>query len=213
MQVLNIEGFNKRVIYYAAKVYVNQLKRGEISTDLEPVISLTIAYFTMFKEGEKIIIHFVLKEWDDSFVYPDRDLELFFVELPKFKKKLADLESIRDKWLDFMKHTNSLEIVPESMGVVPEINHAFTIANEVNLTPEELQQLENQERFILDRRGEIAFSREEGKREGREEGKKEGKRELIISLLERLLGEFDIKRKEGFNQLSSRQLEQLSQAM
>ncbi len=201
MQVLNIEGFNKRVIYYAAKVYINQLKRGEIYTDLEPVIYLTITDFRMFKESEKIITHFTFKEWDDSFVYPDRDLELFFVELPKFKKQLADLESITDKWLDFMKHTDSLEVVPESMEVVPEIHHAFTIANEANLTTEELQRLENQERFILDRRGAIAFSREEGKREGREEGREEGKRELIISLLERLLGKLDINIKEHFNQL------------
>lgn len=213
MPVLNIEGFNKGVIYYAAKVYVNQLRQGKIYVDLKPVISLTIADFTMFKESEKIITYFAFKEWDDSFVYPDRDLELFFVELPKFKKQLADLESITDKWLDFMKHTDSLEVVPESMEVVPEINHAFTIANKANLTTEELQRLENQERFILDRRGAIAFSREEGKREGRKEGREEGKRELIISLVEGLLGKLDINIKEHFNQLSSRQLEQLSQAM
>ena len=112
IQVLNIEDFNKWVIYYAAKVYVNQLKRGEIYADLESVIYLTITDFTMFKESEKIITYFAFKEWDDSFVYPDRDLEVFFVGLPKLKKKLADLESITDKWLDFMKHTNSLEIVP-----------------------------------------------------------------------------------------------------
>ncbi len=167
----------------------------------------------MFKESEKIITYFAFKEWDDSFVYPDRDLELFFVGLPKLKKKLADLESITDKWLDFMKHTNSWEIVPELMGVGPEINHAFTIANKANLTTEELQRLENQERFIIDRRGAIAFSREEGKREGREEGREEGKRELIISLLEGLLGELDLNTKERFNQLSSMELEQLSQAM
>ena len=73
--------------------------------------------------------------------------------------------------------------------------------------------MENQERFIIDRRGAIAFSREEGKREGREEGREEGKRELIISLLEGLLGELDLNTKERFNQLSSMELEQLSQAM
>ncbi|GGA24422.1 PD-(D/E)XK nuclease family transposase [Okeania sp. KiyG1] len=74
---------------------------------------------------------------------------------------MANLESITDKWLYFMKHTNSLEVVPESMEVVPEISQAFTIANEANLTIDELQQLEKQEQFILDRKGAIAFSKEE----------------------------------------------------
>ena len=61
------------------------------------------------------------------------------------------------------------------MGVGHEINHAFTIANEANLTPEELQQLEKQEWFIFDRRGAIYFSKEECKIEVREEGKKKVK--------------------------------------
>ncbi|NEO55813.1 MAG: Rpn family recombination-promoting nuclease/putative transposase [Okeania sp. SIO3B5] len=221
MQVLNIEGFNKQVIYYAAKVYVNQLQRGKIYTGLKPVISLTIADFTMFKESEKIITRFAFKEWDNSFVYPDSDIELFFVELPKFKKKLANLENITDKWLYFMKHTNSLEVVPESMELVPEISQAFTIANEANLTIDELQQLEKQEQFIIDRKGAIAFSkeegREEGKIEGREEGKiegrEEGRKELILSLIERLLGTIDANIKERFNQLSNRELEELIKIM
>ncbi|NEP07057.1 MAG: Rpn family recombination-promoting nuclease/putative transposase, partial [Okeania sp. SIO4D6] len=213
MQVLNIEGFNKRVIYYAAKVYVNQLQRGKVYTGLKPVISLTIADFTMFKESEKIITRFAFKEWENSFVYPDSDIELFFVELPKFKKKLANLENITDKWLYFMKHTNSLEVVPESMEVVPEISQAFTIANEANLTIDELQQLEKQEQFLLDRKGAIAFSKEEGREEGKIEGREEGKRELIINLIERLLGTIDSNIKERFNQLSNRELEELSQVM
>ncbi|NEP86977.1 MAG: hypothetical protein F6K18_09095 [Okeania sp. SIO2C2] len=70
--------------------------------DLKPVISLTIADFIMFQESEKIITHFAFKEWDNYFVYPDSDLELFFVELPKFKKKLANLETMTDKWLYFI---------------------------------------------------------------------------------------------------------------
>ncbi|NEQ72127.1 MAG: Rpn family recombination-promoting nuclease/putative transposase [Okeania sp. SIO2C9] len=213
MQVLNIEGFNKRIPYYAAKVYVNQLKRGEIYADLQPVISLTITDFTMFEKAKKIINRFVFKEWDDSFLYPDSDLEMFFVELPKFKKKLADLESITDKWLYFLKHTNNLEVVPESMGIVPEINHAFSIANEANLSPEELERMQSQERFILDRKGAIAFSRNEGREEGKREGREEGKRELIINLIERLLGTIDANTKECFNQLSNRELEELSQVM
>ncbi|MEI6065550.1 MAG: Rpn family recombination-promoting nuclease/putative transposase, partial [Pseudanabaena sp. ELA748] len=41
MQVLNVEGFEKRILYNAAKAYSGQLNIGEDYTDLEPVIALT----------------------------------------------------------------------------------------------------------------------------------------------------------------------------
>jgi hypothetical protein len=51
------------------------------------------------------------------FDYPNPELELFFVELPKFNKELADLETLTDKWIYFMKNTNQLEAVPETMEI------------------------------------------------------------------------------------------------
>jgi len=50
MQVLNVEGFEKRILYNAAKAYSNQLNIGEDYTILEPVIALTITDFAMFPE-------------------------------------------------------------------------------------------------------------------------------------------------------------------
>ena len=42
MQVLNHEGFEKRVLYNAAKNYSLQLKKGDAYHLLNPVIALTI---------------------------------------------------------------------------------------------------------------------------------------------------------------------------
>ncbi|MFN5725688.1 MAG: Rpn family recombination-promoting nuclease/putative transposase, partial [Pseudanabaena sp.] len=47
MQVLNVEGFQKRILYNAAKTYTNQLAIGDEYTDLQPVMALTIADFEM----------------------------------------------------------------------------------------------------------------------------------------------------------------------
>ena len=44
-QVLNVEGFEKRVLYNAAKTYAAQLDKGEQYTLLNPVIALTFADF------------------------------------------------------------------------------------------------------------------------------------------------------------------------
>ncbi|MDY7003574.1 MAG: PD-(D/E)XK nuclease family transposase [Cyanobacteriota bacterium] len=74
------------MLYNAAKAYSTQLDSGEDYTLLNPVIALTITDFEMFSGLDKIISRFLLKEKDYLIDYPVYDIELVFVELPKFTK-------------------------------------------------------------------------------------------------------------------------------
>ncbi len=167
MQVLNIEGFEKRILYNAAKAYSIQLGQGQDYTLLDPVIALTITDFEMFPELNQLISRFILKEKDFLVDYPNNDIELVFVELPKFHKSVEALESLADKWLYFLKCARQLDIVPESMNLVPEIKQAFEIANEINLTRDELEGMAKQEIFIHDQRNAIKKALNTGKTEGK----------------------------------------------
>jgi predicted transposase/invertase (TIGR01784 family) len=182
MQVLNVEGFEKRILYNAAKAYSIQLNRAEEYALLNPVIALTITDFQMF-DFEKMISSFVLKEKKLLTDYGDNDIELVFVELPKFKKKLEELETITDNWLYFMKTAKKLDSIPPSMEKITEINRAFQVAKEANLTPEELEELQQREIFIQDQFNAVKLARRLALEEGREEGKKEEKTEIAQQLL------------------------------
>jgi predicted transposase/invertase (TIGR01784 family) len=164
MQVLNIEGFEKRILYNAAKAYSIQLGIGQSYSQLNPVIALTITDFVMFPEINQLTSRFILKEKDFLIDYPIYDLELVFVELPKFDKALMALETLADKWLYFLKHALDLDVVPESMNLVPEIKQAFEFAREGNLSPEELDELEHQEFFIQDQHNAIVKALKQGER-------------------------------------------------
>ncbi len=201
MQVLNVAAFGKRVLYNAAKTYATQLKSGEGYSKLNPVIALTITDFVMFENRERVISHFVFKENEDLFDYPNHELELFFVELPNFHTELNDLETLTEKWIYFMKNTNQLETVPETMGIVPEIEKALTIANKANLSPQELDDLEKREMFLEDQRGAII------------KGRQEGKLELVMRLLERRVGEIAPDIQNRIRRLSIEQLENLGEAL
>ena len=155
MQVLNVEGFEKRILYNAAKAYSIQLDTGVDYTLLNPVIALTITDFEMFPNLDKVISRFVLKERDYLVDYLIYDIELVFVELPKFGKKLEELETLTDKWIYFLKNAKSLEVVPEPMAEVEAIKKAFEVANRADLTREELEDLEHQEIYIQDQRNAI----------------------------------------------------------
>jgi predicted transposase/invertase (TIGR01784 family) len=174
MQVLNIEGFEKRILYNAAKAYSIQLGIGQAYSLLNPVIALTITDFEMFPELNQLTSRFILKEKDLLIDNPIYDLELVFVELPKFDKAIADLETLADKWLYFLKHARDLDVVPESMNLVPEIKQAFEFAREGNLSPEELDDLEHQEFFIQDQRNAIVKALQQGLQQGIQQGEKQG---------------------------------------
>ncbi|HBY80808.1 MAG TPA: transposase, partial [Cyanobacteria bacterium UBA11148] len=136
--------------------------------------ALTITDFEMFKNFNQVISRFVFKEKEALFDYPNNELELVFVELPKFDKELHDLETLTDKWIYFMKNTASLEAVPQPMEIVPEIQKALRIANEANLSPEELEDLEKRVMFLEDQRGAVIKGIEEGRQRGIEEGRQQG---------------------------------------
>ena len=182
MQVLNVAAFEKRVVYNLAKTYANQLKIRDSYPRLQPVIALTITDFEMFKEQPDVISHFVFKEKEKLFDYPHLQVEMFFVELPKFKKELDELTTLTDKWIYFMKHTPDLEAIPASMETVPELEKAFQIANEANLSLKEFQDMEAQEAAIEEQRGIVSRGIEEGlerarvqlMQAGRQEGIQEG---------------------------------------
>lgn len=195
MQVLNVEGFEKRILYNAAKSYSIQLTTGQGYNLLNPVIALTITDFVMFADLPNVTSHFVLKEKDFLIDYPIYDIELIFVELPKFKKNLSELETIIDKWLFFLNNARKMQDVPSAMDNIPELKKAFYMANQANLNLDELEEQEKSEIFIQDQRGAITKaareSLEQGRQEGLAEGLAEGLQQKAYEIARKMLGVLD----------------------
>jgi predicted transposase/invertase (TIGR01784 family) len=191
MQVLNVEGFEKRILYNASKAYSTQLDIGEDYTILQPVIALTITDFEMFPELEQILSRFILKEKTYLTDYPVYDIELVFIELPKFKKELEELETITDKWLYFLKTARKLDAVPTVMDNEPAIKKAFAIASQANLSKQELDDLERRSIFIHDQRNAL----KKATRLGLEQGKKEGIQQGIQQGIEQGIEQGELKAK------------------
>ena len=208
MQVLNVEGFEKRILYNAAKAYSIQLDTGVDYTLLNPVIALTITDFEMFPNLDKVISRFVLKERDYLVDYLIYDIELVFVELPKFGKKLEELETLTDKWIYFLKNAKSLEVVPEQMGEVQAIRKAFEVANRADLTREELEDLEHQEIYIQDQRNAITKAVKQAVSQAVSQAMKEKALEIAKGLLD-VLDEATIAQTTG---LTVEEIQKLKQA-
>lgn len=205
IQLINVPSFGNRVLYNAAKSYSQQLTGKDRYERLKTVISLKIADFEMFENQPEFMSRFVFQEKEQQFECPDTAIELVFIELPKFSKELAALETTADKWIYFIKNTSTLETVPETLSAVPEIQKAFRIAREDNFTQEELKELQKQELWIQDQQIAIEIAREQVT--------KTAQLSLILRQLVRRLGTIQPETENCIRQLSVQELENLGEAV
>ena len=135
MQVLPEEFFDKRVLYYAAKAYSQQLNKGEKYHQLKPVIFLGILNFNFTTDSHYLSTHCIHNIETKEHIL--RDFRFTFAELPKFNKTESELQTIEDKWLFFLKYAKQLTAIPEVIREAA-IREAFEIVNSLNWDKETL---------------------------------------------------------------------------
>jgi predicted transposase/invertase (TIGR01784 family) len=102
--------------------------------------------------------------------------------LTKFKKVLAELETLGDKWIYFLCYASQLESVPTDLGEVGAIGHAFEVAQS-KLTRKELEALEKREMFLHDNRNAVLLAEKLAEKKGRKEGLQEGVQTIALNCL------------------------------
>ncbi|MDI6794897.1 MAG: Rpn family recombination-promoting nuclease/putative transposase, partial [bacterium] len=122
-----------------------------------------ISNYAIIKERSKVMI-----EKEALIKYSD-EIELIFIELPKFTKNEEELTSITDKWIYFIKNAGSLEYTPKALTEEVEIKKAFEIANTAGMTEAELEAQFKRHEFIYLQKNSIEFALKQGLKQGREE--------------------------------------------
>jgi predicted transposase/invertase (TIGR01784 family) len=136
MQVAEVNGFDKRVLYYASKSYSSQIDRGDLYEKLNPTFFIGILDFIVTQNDGYLSRHRILDiETGENFL---KDIEFNFIELPKFSKEETELTSIIDQWVYFIKNAENLELIPESVKD-EGLKNAYQDAAKHNWTKEELE--------------------------------------------------------------------------
>jgi predicted transposase/invertase (TIGR01784 family) len=79
-------------LYYAAKTYAYKKNKAEKYKNLKPVIFLGILNFNLFEGEECLTNHYIINQQTKN--RDIEDLELNFIELPKFLKKEEECEML-----------------------------------------------------------------------------------------------------------------------
>ncbi len=136
MQVAEVDGFDKRVLYYASKSYSAQIERGDLYEKLNPTFFIGILDFVITKNPDYISRHKIVDiKTGENLI---SDIEFNFIELPKFNKQETELNTIIDQWVFFIKNAENLEVIPENVKD-EGLKSAYEDADKHNWTKAELE--------------------------------------------------------------------------
>ncbi|PID63019.1 MAG: hypothetical protein CR974_02570 [Gammaproteobacteria bacterium] len=169
--------FKDRTLYYSTFPIVQQANRGSNwNFELRPVYTIAILDFAFDDEEDDVANKYrydvKLIEKETQQVFYDK-YTFIYLSMPKFTKKLEELETHFEKWLYAFKHLSELKAIPDALR--EEIFVKFFDAAEVaHLNPDEYITYEASLKAYWDRKSELSTTLEEGFEKGREEGREEG---------------------------------------
>ncbi len=188
MQMLAVPSFDKRILYYAAKLYQQQFREGQKYAELRPTISISFLNHVLFPGVASYHLEFGMIERNHHFSF-SQDLALHILELPKFRKTAVELNSGLDIWLYFLRNAERMN--PEALPVAleqPLVKRAMEELQMLTQTDLERERYEARLKAQSDLITSIDAARREGREEGRESGRAEEKIATIL-FCERLLHE------------------------
>lgn len=207
MQILKIEGFEKRVVYNASKAYVMQLRSGDDYPLLCDVVGITICNFNLWTDTDASGSYKVpmLSRWrmqeQRSGVTGLSHIQYTFLELPKYNAGHNPV-SLIDKWAYFFREAKNIDVVPPALAEQP-FAEALDVARRATFTAAEWEYYDRLKMAEQDARGAISIALKDGMEQGLnigikqgiekgiEQGEALGKRSSLLKLLTRAKIELD----------------------
>ena len=128
----------KRLLYYWAKAYVEQLSESMTYAELSPAVVVCFLGQSMFRQS--LPYHHSFRLWDcvSQLGFTD-DLSLHTIELSKLPQDPAQLVTPLDRWAWFLEHASELdtEKLPDQLATSGPIRDAMNELTVIARTPEE----------------------------------------------------------------------------
>jgi predicted transposase/invertase (TIGR01784 family) len=171
MQVADVNAMDKRLLYYTSKEYSQQIVSGDKYTELKPVIFIGIFDFRFTNSTAYLSHHAVCNVETGERVI--KDMNFYFIELPKFVKTPDNLDTIIDKWVYFIKEAENLDVIPDNLND-EGLTEAYQDANKNTWTKEELDAYNYTAMREQDERGREQAAEMRGIEKGMEKGIEKG---------------------------------------
>lgn len=159
------EYFKDRSIYYSTFPIREQADKGKgWNYELKRVYTICFLNFT-FDNSDEFSHEVKLTDVTTGEVFYDK-LTYVYLEMPKFKKRLPQLNTLYDKWLYAIKHLGDLDERPAELKEAI-FNRLFELAEIAKYTPQERQDYEESLKNFRDWYSVLTTAEKKGRAEGR----------------------------------------------
>ncbi|MFP3018172.1 MAG: Rpn family recombination-promoting nuclease/putative transposase [Candidatus Tisiphia sp.] len=210
IQISDEADYDKRALYYWAKLYTEQLKVAQDYSTLSKAIGIHILNFTSIPNVTKYHNVFHIVEKDSGLLY-FKDLELHTIELNKFTDNsheelpdiLKKIKNSLDMWTAFLTRHDLLnkDNLPKELDNVA-LKKALAVLNVMNFTDEEREAYEDHLKWLRIEANTLKKQLEKGIAKGRYE-------ERISMAKEMLLNNEPMEKIIKYTKLSKSQIENL----
>jgi predicted transposase/invertase (TIGR01784 family) len=171
MQMLAFRYYDKRILYYWARLHQQQLHEDQDYLELKLTLSVSFLDHVLFPEAPDYQLRFRLLETGQHFPFTC-DLEFHVLELPRFTKSAAELRTGLDVWLYFLRHAAKID--PEALPAAldqPLVRRACEELKMLSQTDLERERYEARRKAQLDYNTGMKVARMEGREEGEQIGR------------------------------------------
>ena len=157
IQISDEADYDKRALYYWAKLYTEQLQVAQDYSTLSKAIGIHILNFTSIPETKNYHNVFHIKEKNTGLLY-FKDLELHTIELNKFSsgasEELSDLvakiKTSLDIWIAFLTRNDLLKIdnLPKELND-NNLKKALEVLNVMNFSSEERELYDDHLKWLM----------------------------------------------------------------
>jgi predicted transposase/invertase (TIGR01784 family) len=132
--------FKDRTLYYSTFPIAKQAVPGRWNFELKSVYTIAILNF-VFEEDkndtDKYRYDVMLTDIETHKIFYDK-LTFIYLEMPKFKKEVDELETRFEKWMYVIKNLKRLDNIPDRLRE-KIFEKMFSVAEIAKLTPEEYE--------------------------------------------------------------------------
>ena len=189
MQARSQEFFARRMMYYLALLYAQQLTSGAGYDQLLTSYGIAILNDVLLPDHPHFEAHFRYRETGTGLILPDLP-ELHFVELPKYHDRPSHLRNRLEKWLHVLKFSERYaagEDLPEDIRAEEEIFMTVEETRRVNADARMRAILEQREKEEHIRITELHVAEKRGEAKGIEIERRKAladKQQAVIMVLE-----------------------------
>ena len=180
IQVAEFPRWADHSLFYVAKMYTEQIKKGQPYDVLKKCVSISILDFTLFHDSDEFYSCFHILEDTRHTLYTDK-IEFHVVELSKLPEELKEDSNDILLWAKFINAEQKEEFTMLA-SKNKYIQSAYEQLQIISQDDKKRMEYEAREKAIRDYNYLISSAEKKGRLEGHQEGKLDGKLEVAAEL-------------------------------